>query len=349
MANLLFEDRINEILDNLKEENERESTKITFCSFDKHHFDKYQMTDINDIELRDDRINWVYITGLSDTDNFIKMKEKFNIHPLIIEDMLDVEQRTKIEAYDDYLFVVSDTVDYDMFNSVKELTFNQISFVLKHNLLVTVEQNKSSSFDRIIGKLEHATFFRPKSTDGLLQILLDAFIDNYFQIFNLIGEYIDDLEETMMKNHDDDILNELYTMKKNLIYLRKTLWPLRSVISELSKFRVSLISNNTSIYMRDLYDHIIQMLEFIEVYHNMINSMIDAFDTNISNRTNEVMMVLTVWSTIFLPLTFMTGVYGMNFKYMPELQGRYGYILFWILAIIITSVMIFFFKKKKWI
>ena len=177
---------------------------------------------------------------------------------------------------------------------------------------------------------------------------MDAVIDNYYQIFDILGEYIDDLEDTMMTNHDDDVLRELYTMKKNLIFLRKTLWPLRTVINEMSKFRVNLVSHNTSIYMRDLYDHIIQMLEFIEVYRDMINSMIDAFDTNISNRTNEVMMVLTVWSTIFLPLTFLTGVYGMNFKYMPELQGKYGYILFWVTAIVITSVMIYFFKKKKW-
>ena len=177
---------------------------------------------------------------------------------------------------------------------------------------------------------------------------MDAFIDNYYQIFDILGEYIDDLEDVMMTNHDDDILRELYTMKKNLIFLRKTLWPLRYVINEISKFRVNLVSHNTSIYMRDLYDHIIQMLEFIEVYRDMINSMIDAFDTNISNRTNEVMMVLTVWSTIFLPLTFLTGVYGMNFKYMPELQGKYGYILFWVTAVVITSVMIYYFKKKKW-
>jgi len=348
LANLLFEDRINEILDTLRLENDLENTKITFCTFDEHHFDKHQTTDIDDIELRDDRINWIYITGLSDTDNFIKMKEKFKIHPLIIEDMLDVEQRTKLEAYDDYLFVVTDTVDYDMFNSVKELSFNQVSFVLKENLLVTVEQNKTTSFDRVLDKLEKIPVFRPKTTDGLLLLLMDAFIDNYYQIFDILGEYIDDLEDVMMTNHDDDILRELYTMKKNLIFLRKTLWPLRSVINEISKFRVNLVSHNTSIYMRDLYDHIIQMLEFIEVYRDMINSMIDAFDTNISNRTNEVMMVLTVWSTIFLPLTFLTGVYGMNFKYMPELQGKYGYILFWVTAVVITSVMIYYFKKKKW-
>ncbi len=349
MADLLFEDRIKDVLDSLKLENELGPTKITYCCFDERHFEKYHPEDIEEIELREDRINWVYITGLSDSENFIKMHEKFGVHPLIIEDMLDVEQRTKLEVYDDYLFMVTDTVDYDMFNGTKELRFDQISFVLKKNLLITVEENRPSQFDKVIDKIEHVVFFRPKTVDGLLLLLVDSFIDNYYKIFDILGDYVDELEEGTMEAHDDDTLKELYTLKKNMVLLRKTLWPLRSVINDISKARVNLIHHDTSIYLRDVYDHIIQMLEFIEVYRDMINSMIDAFSTNISNRTNEVMKVLTVWSTIFLPLTFMTGVYGMNFRYMPELQNKYAYLVFWILTIFITAGMVIYFKKKKWI
>lgn len=329
---------------------DREETSIKFIHFNNEQFIIEACDDLNDIEIdpKDD-INWIFITGLFDEKKILGLEETFNIHPLAIEDMLSNEERTKVESYDDFLFVVTDTVDYRKRGTkISELEFSQISFILKENVIITVSEKHTDKFNRLISRLKYYQATRFKSQDSMFFTLVNQIVDNYYDIFDKIGDDIDILEEEIMQDPDEHLLSDLYTIKKNLIYLRKTLWPLRNVVSEISNVHQSSDSK-MSIYYRDAADHIVQMLEFIEVYRDMTSTLIDAVDTNIGNKTNDVMKVLTVWSTIFLPLTFITGVYGMNFNYMPELYQKWAYPLFWVVTFVIVIGMIIFFKKRDWI
>lgn len=352
MPTKILKTRLNSLLEELSTRStyQEEETTVRYTYFNENIFGSEDVESIRDIKLHDDCIRWVSISGLKDRKDIIKLQDTFDIHPLVIEDLLTGEERTKLESYEGFLFVVCDNVDYTSVLTDEELEFGQISFILKKDLLISVEEREDKLFDRIINKLEHVPAFRPKSTDALLFTLMDKVVDNYFSIFDIIGQNIDEMEEFLINDEmDEETLPVLYRIKKDLIYLRKTLWPLRSVVNDISKIRYELIDMNTSVYFRDVYDHIIQMLEFVEVYRDMTNSLIDAFDTSVTNRTNEVMMILTLWSTIFLPLTFITGVYGMNFHFMPELYQPYAYPLFWVISITIVITMITYFKRKGWI
>ncbi|MDD7383074.1 MAG: magnesium/cobalt transporter CorA [Peptoniphilaceae bacterium] len=334
----------------MREDDEiREKTLIRYTYYNEDEFKTEIVKSVNDINLKDGYINWVYISGLDDEEKIMEIEKKFDIHPLVIEDMLADNERTKVESYGNYLFMVTDVVNYRKVDKFAELDFSQISFILKKNLIITVEEKRSHQFNKMLQRLKYIPASRFKSSDAMFFTLIDQVVDNYYEVIEIIGSDVDKLEEYIMEEPSEDLLEDLYTIKKNLIYLRKTLWPLRNVINEISKMRFYQIDSQTSVYFRDVYDHILQMLEFLEVYRDMTSSLIDSVDTSIGNRTNDVVQVLTVWSTIFLPLTFMTGVYGMNFKYMPELAQKWAYPLFWIIAFVLVVVMILFFKKRKWI
>ncbi|MDO4594644.1 MAG: magnesium/cobalt transporter CorA [Tissierellia bacterium] len=349
MADVL-ERYLKEELERWDDDELREKTLIKFTHFNENGYESELYDSVNDIEIdpKDD-INWIYITGLDDEDKIMQLEDKFDIHPLVIEDMLSSDERTKVEQYEDFLFVVTDTVSYRKQSKISDLDFSQISFIIKDNLIITVDEKRSHQFNRLQQRLKYIPKTRFKSIDAMFFTLINQVVDNYYMIFDIIGDDIDNLEEEIMDDPHESLLEDLYTIKKNLIYLRKTLWPLRNVVSEISKMRFYELDNKTEIYYRDVYDHIIQMLEFIDVYRDMTASLIDAVDTNIGNKTNDVMKILTVWSTIFLPLTFITGVYGMNFNYMPELYQKWAYPIFWVVTILIVGFMIAFFKKKDWI
>lgn len=343
-----FENRLQSILDNIsKAKEEVVEDQILFISFNKKEFNMVEVDDIDDIELVDGNINWIYMVGLHNVDDIIKLKDLYSIHPLVIEDILSGDQRTKAESYRNSLYAVTDIVDYSDYNETGEMRFDQVSFILKHDVLITVDERDNHLFDNIINKLDSVQAYRHKSTDALLFTLIDRIVDNYFVVFDIIGETIDDLEN-MMEDPEEDALKSLYRIKKDLIYLRKTLWPLRSVINSISKSQFSLIDDVTSYYFRDVYDHIIQMIDLIEIYRDTITSMIDSFNTNIGNRTNDVMMILTVISTIFLPLTFLSGVFGMNFL-LPGQDNPMAFPLFWMMCLMIVLGMIIYFRRKGWI
>lgn len=344
-----FEERLQDILDTISTEKEEVvDDQILFISFNKNDFFLKEVDDIDDIEIIEGNINWIYMVGLNNVDDIIQLKDLYSIHPLVIEDILSGDQRTKAESYRNSLYVVTDIVDYSDYNDTNEMRFDQVSFILKHDVLITVDERDNHLFDNIINKLESVQAYRHKSTDALLFTLIDRIVDNYFVVFDIIGEKIDDLED-MMNDPEEDALNDLYRIKKDLIYLRKTLWPLRSVVNSISKSQFSLIDDVTSYYFRDVYDHLIQMIDLIEIYRETINSMIDSLNTNIGNRTNDVMMILTVISTIFLPLTFLSGVFGMNFEYLPGQYQPLAFPLFWMVCLMIVLAMIIYFRRKDWI
>lgn len=328
----------------------QEKTLIRFTHFNKNKYELEIIDSVKDAKISDDEINWIYITGLNDKHKIIELIETFDIHPLVIEDMLSVDERTKVESYKDYVFMIMDTVKYQRNkHKVNRLDFSQMSFILKDNVLITVDEIRSHQFNSIQQRLKYIKEARFHTVEGLFLGLIDQVIDNYYKLFEIIGNDINEIEEEIITEANKELLSDLYTIKRNLIYLRKTLWPLRNVISDLSKTNFYVIDESTSLFYRDLYDHTIQMIEFIEVYRDMTDSLISTIDTEIANKSNDVMKILTVWSTIFLPITFITGVYGMNFQYMPELYQKWAYPLFWILIVLIVVLMVKFFKKKDWI
>ncbi|HHX59842.1 MAG TPA: magnesium/cobalt transporter CorA [Epulopiscium sp.] len=204
-------------------------------------------------------------------------------------------------------------------------------------------------FDRIIERLKEGANIRKNGADDLLHALIDTIVDNYFSVIEAIGENLDEVEDKVLLNPQKDLLEDIYKLKKELIYVRRVLWPMRNVISSVAIKEYELIDGKTIYYFKDIDDHIVQMIDIVETYRDISTGILDTYLSSISNKTNDIMKVLTIYSTIFIPLTFIAGVYGMNFKYLPELNWKYGYISFWVISAIITGFLIRFFKKKEWL
>lgn len=323
-----------------------EDVKITYTKYNNSEFERKEIPDLDEFFNDDeDKVRWLDIIGLHDTDLVNEVGQRLKIHPLVIEDILNTSHNPKFEDYDDYIFLVTKIM---YFNDNEELETEQISFILFKDKLISFQDLESEVFNNILNRLKEGTNIRKNGADDLLYALLDSIVDNYFLIIEDIGEKIDVLEDELLLSPNRLLLQKIYILKRDLIYIRNSLWPMRNVISSLSKNDYDLIDGKTIYYMRDVYDHIIQMIDIIETYRDICSGMLDTYLSSIGNKTNEVMKVLTIFSTIFIPLTFLAGVYGMNFKYLPELNWKYGYLSFWIISIIIIGFMIRFFKKKDW-
>lgn len=323
-----------------------EDVKITYTKYNNLEFERKEVKNLDEFfNVEEGKVKWLDIIGLHDTDLVNELGKKLMIHPLAIEDILNIRHNPKFEDYDSYIFLVAKIM---YFNHDEELETEQISFVLFKDKLISFQELESKVFDNILSRLKEGTNIRKNGSDDLLYALLDAIVDNYFLIIEDIGEKIDVLEDELLLNPTRPLLQKIYILKRDLIYIRNTLWPMRNVISSLSKNDYDLIDGKTIYYMRDVYDHIIQMIDIIETYRDICSGMLDTYLSSIGNKTNEVMKVLTIFSTIFIPLTFLAGVYGMNFRYLPELNWKYGYLSFWIISAIIIGFMIRFFRKKDW-
>ncbi|MCQ4923414.1 magnesium/cobalt transporter CorA [Tissierella carlieri] len=324
-----------------------ENIKITYTKYNNLELERKEINDLSKfINDTDDKVKWLDIIGIHDTNLVNKICQSLKVHPLVIEDILNTSQNPKMEDYDDYIFLVTKLM---YFNEEEELETEQISFILFKDKLISFQELETELFDGILCRLKEGTNIRKNGADDLLYGLLDAIVDNYFLIVEDIGEKIDTIEDELLLNPKKEILQKIYILKRDLIYIRNSLWPMRNVISSLSKNDYDLIDGKTIYYLRDVYDHVIQMIDIIETYRDICSGMLDTYLSSIGNKTNEVMKVLTIFSTIFIPLTFLAGVYGMNFRYLPELNWKYGYFSFWIISIIIIILMLRFFRKKDWL
>ncbi|WP_313758262.1 magnesium/cobalt transporter CorA [Tissierella sp.] len=324
-----------------------ENVKCTYTKYNSLEMERKEIHNlrefINDI---DKKIRWLDIIGIHDIDLINKLCEALEIHPLVIEDILNTSQNPKVEEYEDYIFLVTKMM---YFNKDGELETEQISFILFKDRLISFRELDSKIFDTVLNRLKEGSNIRKNGADDLLYALVDAIVDNYFIIIEDIGEKIDYIEDDLLLNPKKEILQKIYLLKRELIYIRNSLWPMRNAISSLSKNDYDLIDGKTIYYLRDVYDHVIQIIDIMETYRDICSGMLDTYLSSIGNKTNEVMKILTIFSTIFIPLTFIAGVYGMNFKYLPELNWKYGYLSFWIISTIIIIVMLRFFRKKDWL
>lgn len=322
-------------------------TELIYTKYSKEEFIKKEINSIEEfLNDRDSKsVKWLDIIGLWDRQILNELVEQMDIHPLVIEDILNVDQVPKIEDYEDSLFVIAKNIILDK----GELKEEQIAFILYRDKLITFRYNDTGIFDGIKNRLRHGTTLRKNNPEDLLYALLDIIVDKYFIIMEDIGDRIDILEDETLESPDKSILEKVYLLKRDLISIRNILWPMRNTISSISKNEYEIIDGNTIYYFRDIYDHIIQIIDINETYREIASSILEIYLSSIANKTNDVMKILTIYSTIFIPLTFIAGIYGMNFKYMPELYWKYSYLTFWIVSIIIIGFMLRFFKKKGWI
>ena len=296
----------------------------------------------------DNTVVWVNVEGVHDIELIRALGEKHSFHPLVLEDIVNTVQRPKIEDYGDYLFIV-----LRMLRPSEEGDFSseQLSVILGPDYLFTFQEGlNGDSFDSVRERIRNGKGkIRGMGADYLAYALVDAIVDGYFTVLEGFGERIVDIEEELTQSPDQKSLHRINGMKKEIIYLRKTVWPLREAISFLERGDSPLLHDATRLYFRDVYDHTVQVIDTVETYRDLLSGMLDLYLSSISNRTNEVMKFLTVIGTIFMPLTFLVGVYGMNFKHFPELEWHNGYFILWGLMIAMALLMVAYFRKKRWL
>jgi len=299
-------------------------------------------------EFKDDQtITWINIDGIHETDILGKLGNCFGFHPLILEDILNTEQRPKVEDFTDYIYIVLKMIDYN--NKLNGITLEQVSIIVGKNYLISLQEKPLKIYESIRNRLKNdKSKIRTAGTDYLAYLLIDSIIDNYFDVLEKIGEKIEIVENKLVTNPTQKTLKTIYDLKRDMLFMRKSTWPLREVISKLERGEISLINDSTRIYIRDIYDHIIQVIDTIETFRDMLSGMIDIYLSSISNRLNEVMKILTIISTIFIPTTFIASIYRMNFKFIPEISWKWSYLVVWIIILSIIIYMIIYFKRKKW-
>ena len=331
---------------------EKKTDKVKISVMD-YSIGKYDEKEISKPEecfslKRKPSISWINIDGLHEIDVIEKIGKCFDIHPLVQEDILNTDQRPKMEDYDKYIFLVLKMLYVD--EKTKEIHSEQVSLILGNNYVVSFQETIGDVFDSVRDRIRSSKGrIRKMGADYLAYALMDAIIDNYYVILEKIGEKIESMQEDIISNPDPETLNHIYKLKRDMIYLRKSVWPLREVLNGMLREESKLIKKSTHIYLRDLYDHTIQVIDTIETYRDMVSGMLDIYMSSISNKMNEVMKVLTIFAAIFIPLTFIAGVYGMNFKHMPELSYSWAYPAVWIVIIVVAVSLLGYFKHKKWI
>ncbi len=331
-------------------EKKAETPKITIIDYDETHFQEKEVKTIDECFIFKDKptVTWINIDGLHQVEILEKLGECYGLHPLVLEDILNTDQRPKMEDYGEYIYIVLKMLDYN--DKSNEIEPEQMSLILGPNFVFSFQEREGDTFNPIRERIRNSKGrIRKMGADYLAYTLLDSIVDNYFIILEKLGEKIEFLEEKLVTRPTPETLQVIHYLKREMISFRKAVWPLREVVSGLERGESSLIKGPTKIYLRDVYDHTIQTIDTIETYRDMVSGMLDIYLSSVSNRLNSVMKVLTIIATIFMPLTFLAGVYGMNFKYMPELEWRWGYPVTWLIMAGIGISMLIYFRKKRWL
>lgn len=330
---------------------EKSNQKLFIEAFDytKDYVVEKELTNVEEcFNFEEGSITWININGLNHVKAIEKIGEHYELHPLVLEDIVNISQRPKIDEYDDYLFVVLKMLYYD---ANEKIVSEQVSFILGKDYVLSFQESEGDVFDSVRERIRHAKGrVRSMKSDYLLYVLIDAVVDHYFSVIEILGDKIEDFEtEIFSGNVKEDISKEIQDLKREILRVRRAIFPLREVLNRIEKNESALVDPKTHTYYRDIYDHLIQVSENIDIYREMIWSLMDMYMTTISNKMNEVMKVLTIMASIFIPLTFIAGVYGMNFEYIPELKYKNAYFVLWGVMIVIFLGMLLYFKRKKWL
>jgi len=323
---------------------------IEVFDYDKLKFEEKELNNIEEAFSYVDSspVTWINVNGLNHIDAIEKIGNNYKLHPLILEDIANTQQRPKVDEYDDYLFVVLKML---YFNKEGNLAIEHISFVLGNSYVISFQESNGDVFDGIRNRIRTGKGrIRSMGSDYLLYALMDSVVDNYFNLIEVMGDKVEQLEDDLFEEkNNDNITHDIQNLKREILKIRRAVFPLREVVNRIEKSEHKLIEEKTQNYLRDLYDHIIQVSENIEISREMIWGLMDMYMTTISNKMNEVMKVLTIIASIFIPLTFLAGIYGMNFENIPELKFKYGYHTLWAVMVALFFGLLYYFKRKKWL
>lgn len=327
-----------------------ETIKITLMNYDQARLEEKELERIEESFAYKDEppVSWINIDGLHEVDLIQKMGTHFNVHPLTLEDIVNTGQRPKVEDFEDYIYLVFKMLKFE--ETTGHITSEQVSLIVGPHYVLSFQEAEGDVFSSVRQRIRQARGrIRSAGPDYLAYALIDAAVDHYFLILEKIGERIEHLEEQLHVQATPEILQAIYDLKRELIYFRKQVWPVREVLNAWQKTESALVQEANKIFLRDVYDHTIQVIDTIESFRDIISGVMDLYMSTVSNKMNEVMKVLTIIATIFIPLTFVAGIYGMNFKFMPELEWRWSYPLLWAFLFLIFFGMVVYFKRKKWL
>lgn len=328
----------------------QESTpiQIELIEYNQTHLEKKFVSSIHDCKdsLNNQYTSWVNIDGVHDIKLIEELSQTFKIHPLIAEDILNTDQRPKVEINNDYIYIVLKMISYDE----KNQTFvnEQLSIILLDNLVITTQELPGDLFNNIRERIiQQKGRIRKLKADYLVYCIIDAIVDEYFKVIDRLESELEEIEADIENSKNS--IQDIHWLKKEILYIRRAVYPVRDIISSLMREEHPFIQEKTSLYLRDIHDHCLQVYESVEIIRDIVSSLVEIHLSSVSNKMNEVMKVLTIFASIFIPLTFITGIYGMNFENMPELKWEYGYFYLWGLLLFITVSLMIYFKKKKWI
>jgi len=331
-------------------ERKTEKPRIRFIAYNEERFEEKDLGSIEECSLSkpEPSITWLNIDGIHQVELVEKLGKIFHLHPLALEDVLNTDQRPKFDDYEQCICVILKMLTYN--DKKNQLKIEQVSLIVGPTFVVSLQESEGDVFDQIRERLRKAKGrIRKMGSDYLAYALIDAIVDNYFVVLEKIGEEIEILEDELLSDPKPETSRTIHHLKRELIFLRKSVWPLREVIAQLERGESGLVKNQTKPFLRDVYDHTVHVIDTVETFRDMVSGMIDVYLTSVSYKLNEIMKVLTIIATIFIPLTFIAGVYGMNFRYMPELEWRGGYVFAWAMMIAIAAALLLYFRRKRWI
>nr|WP_319375072.1 magnesium/cobalt transporter CorA [uncultured Methanoregula sp.] len=323
--------------------------RITVIDYDATHIQEKIVENISEcFPFRDtETVTWINVDGLGNPKLIEDLGRCFTIHPLILEDIFNTGQRPKLEDLDQYIYLSLKMLSF--IEESKVIKIEHISLVIGHNFLISFQEDIGDIFDPVRERIRKEGKIRKLGPDYLAYALIDTIVDNYFVVMEKLEEQVEDLEEELVADPTRESLQKINRLKKDMIFLRKSVWPLRELINNLERSESKLIQETTNIYLRDVYDHTIQVIDTLETFRDIISGMIDIYLSGLSYKMNEIMKVLTLIATIFIPLTFVVGLYGMNFKNMPEIEWEYGYYSVLAVMVVMVAGMLTYYRKKKWI
>ncbi|MBA3815911.1 MAG: magnesium/cobalt transporter CorA [Parachlamydiaceae bacterium] len=327
-----------------------ETVTITLIDYDAQKIVEKKGASLKEcmISLNTPTLTWINVCGIHDSTTIETIGRHFGLHPLILEDIMNSEQQSKLDNYKDTIYIVARQLIYN--NEKQCVEDEQVSIILGKNFIISFLESSNNVFNPIYNRLKNPKGrMRQRGSDYLCYALLDCLVDNYFLILEKVDDHLENLEDELFHRSNDDTLKKMHHAKRELVLLRKSVWPMREVISNFRRIESPLVQNATKLYIQDVYDHTIQAIDTIESFRDITSGMLDIYLSNLSQRMNEIMKVLTIVATIFVPLTFLASIYGMNFKHMPELEWEWGYYFTLGLMAIMVIGMLYFFKRKKWL
>lgn len=323
---------------------------ISIIDYDKTNYSERQALDVEECftPKKKNSVRWINVDKLTDPGIIERIGQHYHLHPLLQEDIASMGQRPKIEEFEDFLFIICKMLSYDDF--MAEVVFEQLSIILTKDTVITFGERTGDIFEPVRDRIRNDKgLIRNEDSSFLLYSLLDIIVDNYYLVLDNLGDRIEDVEDKVVENPSPSILTTIHNLKVEMVTLRKAVWPLRDVVAHLERCGSPFLSGTTRLYLHDIYDHTIQVMDSVETYRDILAGLLDIYISNISNRLNEIMKFLTIVGTIFIPLTFIAGVYGMNFKLMPEIEQWWGYPMALLIMLATAGVMILYIRKRGWL